>query len=211
MLIRYTYSYICSKLTFMCFLRELGWVYDLSQPDIRQLYGLSEVCTCECFFRSELLANLRSHPSYSHLNGFSPVKTPTLLLQLGFVCTWSINKITSNDQLQCSKTVKRSVQWHDNKFTARFFTRIISDGESQWNFSEQSNPVNYTYTILAYLSTTGRGREKKGRLETLKILGLEPFFSFFFLCMYACGVVSCYFWSLRFTCITRIAHKSYSK
>lgn len=49
-------------------------MYDLSQPDIRQLYGLSEVCTCECFFRSELLANLRSHPSYSHLNGFSPVK-----------------------------------------------------------------------------------------------------------------------------------------
>lgn len=60
----------------MCFLSELGWVYDLSQPDILQLYGLSEVCTCECFFRSELLANLRSHPSYSHLNGFSPAKTP---------------------------------------------------------------------------------------------------------------------------------------
>lgn len=57
-------------------------MYDLSQPDILQLYGLSEVCTCECFFLSELLANLRSHPSYSHLNGFSPVKTQIMLLLL---------------------------------------------------------------------------------------------------------------------------------
>lgn len=38
-----------------------------------QLYGLSEVWTWECFFRSELFANRRSQPSNSHLNGFSPV------------------------------------------------------------------------------------------------------------------------------------------
>ena len=58
--------------TFMCLRSELGCVYDLSQPRILQLYGLSLVCTCECFLRSELFANRRSQPSYSHLNGFSP-------------------------------------------------------------------------------------------------------------------------------------------
>lgn len=36
------------------------------------MYGLSDVCTCECFFLSEELANLLSQPSYSHLKGFSP-------------------------------------------------------------------------------------------------------------------------------------------
>ena len=37
-----------------------------------QTYGLSVMCTFECFFLSELLANRRSHPLNSHLNGFSP-------------------------------------------------------------------------------------------------------------------------------------------
>lgn len=59
-------------LTFMCFLNDDGCVYDLSQPGTRQLYGLSDVCTCECFFLSDELAKRRSHPSCSHLNGFSP-------------------------------------------------------------------------------------------------------------------------------------------
>lgn len=61
--------------TFMCLRSDDGCVYDLSQPRTLQLYGLSDVCTCECFFRSELLANRRSQPSNSHLNGFSPIKT----------------------------------------------------------------------------------------------------------------------------------------
>lgn len=71
-------------LTFMCFLSEDGCVYDLSQPLTRQLYGLSDVWTWECFFRSEELANLRSHPSCSHLNGFSPginLKGDTIKIQ----------------------------------------------------------------------------------------------------------------------------------
>ena len=67
-----TLPYKVLLLTFMCFRKELGCVYDLSQPRILQLYGLSEVWTCECFFLSDELANLRSQPSYSHLKGFSP-------------------------------------------------------------------------------------------------------------------------------------------
>lgn len=59
----------------MCFLKDDGCVYDLSQPGTRQLYGLSDVCTCECFFLSDELAKRRSHPSCSHLNGFSPAKS----------------------------------------------------------------------------------------------------------------------------------------
>ena len=57
-------------ITFMCFLRELGCVYDLSHT--LQMYGLSDVCTCMCFFLSLLLAKRLSQPSNSHLNGFSP-------------------------------------------------------------------------------------------------------------------------------------------
>ena len=57
---------------FMCFRKELGWVYDLPQPSTLQMYGLSEVCTCMCFFRSDELAKRRSQPGNSHLNGFSP-------------------------------------------------------------------------------------------------------------------------------------------
>lgn len=57
----------------MCFRNDDGCVYDLSHPFTRQLYGLSDVCTCECFLRSDELANRRSQPSCSHLNGFSPV------------------------------------------------------------------------------------------------------------------------------------------
>ncbi len=56
--------------TFMCFRRELGCVYDLSHT--LQMYGLSDVCTCMCFFLSLLLAKRLSQPSNSHLNGFSP-------------------------------------------------------------------------------------------------------------------------------------------
>ena len=37
-----------------------------------QTYGLSVIWTFECFFLSDELANRRSHPAYSHLNGFSP-------------------------------------------------------------------------------------------------------------------------------------------
>lgn len=65
--------------TFMCFLNDDGCVYDLSQPGTRQLYGLSDVCTCECFFLSDEFANLRSHPSCSHLNGFSPARDKKML------------------------------------------------------------------------------------------------------------------------------------
>lgn len=61
----------------MCFLNDDGCVYDLSQPGTRQLYGLSDVCTCECFFLSDELAKRRSHPSCSHLNGFSPANEET--------------------------------------------------------------------------------------------------------------------------------------
>lgn len=60
---------------FMCFLSELGCVYVFSHPRTRQQYGLSLVWTWECFFLSELLANLLSHPGNSHGNGFSPTKT----------------------------------------------------------------------------------------------------------------------------------------
>lgn len=61
-----------SVLTFMCFLKELGCVYDLSHSLHR--YGLSDVWTCMCFFRSLLLAKRLSQPSNSHMNGFSPEK-----------------------------------------------------------------------------------------------------------------------------------------
>lgn len=67
-------SWFVTTLTFICFRSDDGWVYDLSQPFTRQLYGLSDVCTCECFFRSDELANLLSQPSCSHLKGFSPEK-----------------------------------------------------------------------------------------------------------------------------------------
>jgi hypothetical protein len=50
-------------------------VYVFSHPRTRQQYGLSLVWTWECFFLSELLANLLSHPGNSHGNGFSPKKT----------------------------------------------------------------------------------------------------------------------------------------
>lgn len=66
---------VWSYVTFMCFLSELGCVQDLSHPIILQLYGLSLVCTWECFFLSEELANLLSQPLCSHLNGFSPTTT----------------------------------------------------------------------------------------------------------------------------------------
>lgn len=59
----------------MCLRKELGCVYDFSHPLILQQYGLAELWTCECFLRSELLANRRSQPSFSHLKGFSPSKT----------------------------------------------------------------------------------------------------------------------------------------
>lgn len=45
-------------------------MYDLSHT--LQMYGLSDVCTCMCFFLSLLLAKRLSQPSNSHLNGFSP-------------------------------------------------------------------------------------------------------------------------------------------
>lgn len=67
--------------TFMCLRSDEGCVYDLSQPCTRQLYGLSDVCTCECFFLSEEFANRRSQPAYSHLNGFSPVDKQKYLLK----------------------------------------------------------------------------------------------------------------------------------
>lgn len=44
----------------------------MSQPRTLHVYGLSLVCTCECFLRSLLLAKRRSQPSNSHLKGFSP-------------------------------------------------------------------------------------------------------------------------------------------
>lgn len=65
----------CLPCTFMCLRSELGCVYDLSHPLILQQYGLAELWTCECFFRSELFAKRRSQPSFSHLNGFSPIYT----------------------------------------------------------------------------------------------------------------------------------------
>ena len=61
-------------LTFMCFLRLDGCVYDLSHPLTLQLYGLSDVWTWLCFFRSLELAKRRSQPSNSHLKGFSPAR-----------------------------------------------------------------------------------------------------------------------------------------
>lgn len=66
-----------SILTFMCFLKELGCVYDLSHSLHR--YGLSDVWTCMCFFRSLLLAKRLSQPSNSHRNGFSPERKRSFL------------------------------------------------------------------------------------------------------------------------------------
>lgn len=60
-------------------------MYDLSQPFIRQKYGFSDVCTWECFLRSDEFANLRSHPSCSHLNGFSPEKYPRIKQNMRFI------------------------------------------------------------------------------------------------------------------------------
>ena len=75
------------NLTFMCFLRLDGWVYDLSQPLTLQLYGLSDVCTWLCFFLSLELAKRRSHPSNSHLKGFSPEKLnkKTLIIDIQLI------------------------------------------------------------------------------------------------------------------------------
>ena len=66
------YVEIYQYLTFMCFLRLEGCVYDLSHPLTLQLYGLSEVWTWLCFLRSLEFAKRRSQPSNSHLKGFSP-------------------------------------------------------------------------------------------------------------------------------------------
>lgn len=69
-MIYFCLQYQKMSLTFICFLRELGCVQDLSHT--LQIYGLSDVCTCMCFFLSLLFANRLSQPSNSHLNGFSP-------------------------------------------------------------------------------------------------------------------------------------------
>jgi len=59
--------------SFMCLRSEDGCVYVLLQPSTLHMYGLSEVCTCECFLRSDEFANLLPHPANSQTNGLSPV------------------------------------------------------------------------------------------------------------------------------------------
>ena len=62
-----------------------------------QTYGLSVIWTFECFFLSDELANRRSHPAYSHLNGFSPEKMfqNLVFIKVMFtVFTQKVKKIT---------------------------------------------------------------------------------------------------------------------
>jgi len=83
----------------------------LSQPAARHTYGLSVVCTCECFFRSELLAKRRPQPTNSHLNGLSPAPrinthtctrlySPKLVQHQHF---WNMKKSKKATELHCHK------------------------------------------------------------------------------------------------------------
>lgn len=173
------------------------------------------MCTCECFFLSELLANLRSHPSYSHLNGFSPAKTTTMCVIIIEISVHVADKQDpqSSDQLQCSKAVKRGVQCHDDKFPVipcTKYWRWIDDGI----FGTKRPSKLRLYNTYLYIYTRGLKRgagKKKGLLETLKILGLKPFLFFVVVLVRVWCGQTLLLEFIRFTCVTRMAHKSYSK